>query len=109
LCRVAFKTGLLGAIKTGRVKTLGYEQHDGSSFGIRGLAEVAGFPVGAEAAQDVGAWRGGDGEALVADGDAGVLAPDVGPPQAGWRGVDDGALLGQRLLVAAWGVWPSSR
>lgn len=54
-----------------------------------------------EAAGDRGAAGAFDAEALGADGDAligadfglGTLAPDVGPPRAGWGGTQDGALL----------------
>ena len=41
-----------------------------------------------------------DGDfAIVADPDAGLLAPDVGPPRTLGDGADDGALLGEGLLL----------
>ena len=41
-----------------------------------------------------------DGDfAVVADADAGLLAPDVGPPQALRDGPDHGAFFGAGLLV----------
>jgi len=43
---------------------------------------------------------GGDGDlAIVANADAGLLAPDEGPPGAGRDGADDGVLLGEGLVV----------
>jgi len=87
------------------------EQDDGFGLGIRGVTEVVEVAVGAEAADDGGAWRCGDGVALVADRNlavvadahAGSLAPDVGPPRALRRGTDHGSLLGEGLLVGGMG------
>jgi hypothetical protein len=87
------------------------EQDDGFGFGIGGLTEVIDVPIGAEAADDGGAWRCGEGVPLVADGDfavvadadAGLLAPDVRPPRTVGGGTKDGALLGQGLLVGGVG------
>ena len=66
------------------------EQDDGFGVGVWGMAEVVDVAIGAEAADDVGAgWGvngvalGADGDfAVVADADAGLLAPDIGPPGA---------------------------
>jgi len=45
-----------------------------------------------------------DGDfAVVADADAGSLAPDAGPPRALRRGTDHGALFGEGLLVGGMG------
>ena len=41
--------------------------------------------------------------AVVADADAGLLAPDVGPPRAGGSGTDDGAFFCEGLLVGGMG------
>jgi hypothetical protein len=39
-----------------------------------------------------------DGDfAVVADADAGLLAPDVGPPRADGNGTDDGTFFGEGL------------
>ena len=67
--------------------------------------------IWAEAAQDGGAgWGvnglalGSDGDfAVVADADAGLLAPDVGPPRALGSGTDDRAVFGAGLLVGGVG------
>lgn len=40
---------------------------------------------------------------VVADADAGLLAPEVGPPRALGRGTDDGAFVGEGLLVGGLG------
>ena len=47
---------------------------------------------------------GTDGDlAVVADADAGLLAPDIGPPRALRDGADHGALFGEGLLVGGVG------
>jgi hypothetical protein len=47
---------------------------------------------------------GTDGDfAIVADADAGLLAPDVGPPRAVWRVSDNGAFFCEGLLVGGMG------
>jgi hypothetical protein len=87
------------------------EQDDGFGFGIRGLPEVVEVTVRAEAADDGGTGRRSEGVALVADrdfavvpdADAGLLAPDVGPPRTRRDGTDQGALLGEGLLVGGMG------
>jgi len=83
------------------------EQDEGFGCGIGGMTEIVDVAVWTEAADDGGAWRRGDRAALVAhgdfaivaDADAGSLAPDVGPPRALRRGTDHGALVGQGLLA----------
>ena len=35
--------------------------------------------------------------AVIADADAGLLAPDIGPPGTGWGGTEDGTVLSQGL------------
>ena len=80
-------------------------------FWIWGGAEVVNVAIGAEAADDGGAGWGVNGLALgpagdfavVADADAGLLAPDVGPPRAGRGGADYGALFGAGWLVGGVG------
>ena len=65
------------------------EEDDGFGFWIGGVAEVIEVAVRAQAADDGGAWRSGDGQTLGADGDfpviadahAGLLAPNIGPPR----------------------------
>ena len=47
---------------------------------------------------------GADGDlAVVADADAGLLAPNVRPPRAVWCGSQDGAFFGEGLLVGGAG------
>ena len=87
------------------------EQDDGFGFLIGGVAEIEDVTVGSEATDDFGTWRGVHGQALGADGDfaviadtdAGLLAPDVGPPGAGWGGTEDGTVFSQSQ--GASGVW----
>ena len=69
--------------------------------------EVEDVAIGAQATDDMGARRGSDGVALgagghfavVADPDAGLLAPDEGPPGALGSGANDGAFFGDGLLL----------
>ncbi len=87
------------------------EQDDGLDFGIRGLPEVIDVTVRAQAADDGGTWRRSKGVALIADGDfavvadadAGVLAPNVGSPGTFRGGVNPRAFVGERLLVGGVG------
>ena len=87
------------------------EQDDGFGAWIRRVAEVVNVAIWAEAAQDGGAGWGVNGLALgtnrdfavVADADAGLLAPDVGPPRALGSGTDDRAVFGEGLLVGGVG------
>jgi len=83
------------------------EQDDGFGVLVWGVAEVVEVAIGAQAADDGGARWGLDGLALgadgdfavVADADAGLLAPDVGPPRTVRGGAEDGALFGEGLLL----------
>ena len=53
---------------------------------------------------------GADGDfAAIADTDGGLLAPEVRPPRALGRGADDGALVGEGLLVGGVRGCPSLR
>lgn len=87
------------------------EQNDGLGMGIGSLTQVIDVPLRAEAADDGGAWRCDDGVplvangdlAVVADADAGLLAPDVGLPETLGDGADDGAVFGEGLLVGGLG------
>jgi hypothetical protein len=75
------------------------QEDDGFGVGIRGVPEVVDVTIRAQATDDDGTGRGGEGVALVAhggfavvaDADAGLLAPDVGPPRALWSRTDDRA------------------
>ena len=79
------------------------EQDEGFGFGIGGVTEVIDVAIGAQAADDGGAgWSinglalGTDGDfAVVADPDAGLLAPDIGPPGTRRNGSQDGAFIGE--------------
>ena len=85
------------------------EQDDGFGFQVWGVTEVEDVAIGAEAADDRGSGRGGDGLPLGADGDfavvahahAGLLAPGEGPPRALGGGAHDGTFFGQRLLLGS--------
>ena len=87
------------------------EQDDGLGFGLGCVAEVKDVAIWTQAAADLGAWRGGDGQALSADWDFAVvtdpdrilLSPDKGPPGASWNWSQDGALVGEGLLPG--GLW----
>jgi hypothetical protein len=87
------------------------KQDDGFGIFVWGVAEVVDVTIGAETADDGGAGWGVNGLALGADGDfavvtdadAGLLAPDVGPPRAVGIGLEDGALFGEGLLVGGVG------
>jgi len=79
----------------------------GFGFLIWSGAEVIDVAIWAEATDDMGARRRGQGQALgaggdfavVSDADAGLLTPDIRPPRAVWGGANDGAFFGQGLLV----------
>ena len=70
------------------------------------MTEVVDVAIGAEAADDGGARRsiqglalGGDGDfAVVADADAGLLAPDKRPARTGGDGTQDGRFFKESLL-----------
>ena len=76
------------------------------------MAEVVNVAVRAEAAKHPGARWGINGEALGSDGDfaivsdpdMGALAPDKGPPWAGWNRTEDGAVFATGQLTSdGWG------
>jgi len=66
------------------------KQDNGFGLWVWGVMEVVNVAIWAKAANDEGTRWGGDDVPLVADGDfavvpeadAGLLAPDVGPPRA---------------------------
>ena len=81
------------------------EEDDGFGFWIGGVAEVIDVAIRAQAADDGGAWRclnglalgaGGD-FAVVADADAGLLAPGKRPPWTSRDGTQNGAFFGKGL------------
>jgi hypothetical protein len=75
------------------------------------VTEVVDVTIGSQAADDFGAgWGvygvalGADGDfAVVADADAGLLAPDVGPPGAVWSVSDNGAFFCEGFLMGGMG------
>jgi hypothetical protein len=83
------------------------QQHDGLGVGIGCLPEVIDVSIWAQAADHgrpgrhlEGVALGADGDfAVVADADAGVLAPDKRPPGAGRGGAEDGAFFSQGLVA----------
>lgn len=87
------------------------EQDDGFGCWLWGVPEVKEVAVGSEATNDVGAWGSVEGVALVgdrdfaviADANAGLLAPDVRPPRALGGGADDRAFLGEGLSLGGVG------
>ena len=87
------------------------EQDDGFGGFVWGVAEVVEVTIWAETADDGGAGWGVNGLALRADGDfavvtdadAGLLAPDVGPPGTVGIGPEDGTFFGEGLVVGGVG------
>ena len=88
------------------------EEDEGFGLWIWGLLEVIDVTVWAETTDDGGTWwglnglaLGADGDfAVVADADAGLLAPDKGPPRAIRDGAQDGTFCGLGLgLGRLWG------
>jgi len=87
------------------------EEDDGFGFWIWGVAEVVNVSIWEETADDGGARRSLNGMALgaggdfavVADADAGLLAPEVGPPRTGGYGPEDGSFFGESLLLSGLG------
>ena len=87
------------------------EEEDGFGFGIWGVTEVVDVTVWTKATGDGGTrWCsdgvtvGADGDfTVVADADAGLLAPDVGPPRTFGGGTDHGALFREGLLMGGVG------
>ena len=81
------------------------EEDDGFGLWIWGLLEVIDVAVWAETTDDGGTWRGCNGKALgaggdfavVADADAGLLAPDKRPPRTSRGGPQDGMFFGECL------------
>ena len=75
------------------------------------MTQVVDIAVGSEAADDVGARGGGqrmalgaDGNfAVIADADAGALAPDERPPGTGRSGTKNGALFSAGLSLGSVG------
>ena len=111
-CRVAVKAGKVSANKSGMgLKDWNMKQEDGFGVFVRGVTEVVDVAIGSQAADDFGAGWGVNGMALGADGDfavvsnadAGLLAPDVGPPGAVGSGADDGAFFCEGLLMGGLG------
>ena len=80
-------------------------EEDGVGLLIWGVLEVIAVAVWGETTDDDGTWRGGNGGALgaggdfavVADADAGLLAPDKRPRRTSRGGPQDGAFFGERL------------
>ena len=87
------------------------EQDDGFCVLFRGVTEVVNVSIWAQTAQDGGAgWSvnglalgaGGD-FAVITNADAGLLAPDVGPPWTVGIGAQDGSFFGEGLLLGGVG------
>ena len=87
------------------------EQHEGFVFWIGEMAEEIDVAIWTQAADDLGAWRGIDGQtlgvyrdfAIVTDADVVLLAPDKAPPRTRRDRSQDGVLIGEGLLPG--GVW----
>ena len=66
------------------------EQDDGFGYWIGGLVEKEDVTIRSQATDDFGTWWGVDGMtqggdrdfAIIADADASLLTPDIGPPGA---------------------------
>ena len=87
------------------------EQDDGFCVFVRGVTEIVNVAIWAETTDDGGAGWSVNGLALGADGDfavvpnadAGLLAPDVGPPRTVGIGAQDGSFFGAGLLLGGVG------
>ena len=87
------------------------EQAEGLGGWVRGVAEVVNVAVQAQTADDGGAGWGGHGVKLSTDWNLAVvahahgraLAPDEGPPRAGGRRAQDGAVFPYRLVPGGLG------
>ena len=81
------------------------KEDEGFGLWVWGLLEVIDVAVWAETTDDGGTWRGGNAVALgaggdfavVADSDAGLLAPNKRPPGTRRDGPQDGAFFGEGL------------
>ena len=81
------------------------EEDDGFGLWIGGLVEVIDVAVWAETTDDGGPKRSFNGLAVgacgdfavVADADAGLQAPDKGPPRTSRGGTEDGTFFGEGL------------
>ena len=97
--------------ETGILEDWAVQEHHGFGCGIGRLAEVIDVSVWAQAADHSGpGWHvqgvalGADGNfAVVADADAGALAPDKGPPRAGGRRSQHRAFFGEGLVAGGLG------
>lgn len=86
-------------------------EDDRFGFGIWGMTEVEDVSVRTQATDDGGTGCGVEGLALGADGDcaviadadAGLLAPDKGPPRTSGCGPEHGAFFGAGLLLGGVG------
>ena len=75
------------------------------------MEEIEDVAIGPQAADNFGAGWGVDGlaqgtdrdHAVIAYTDAGLLAPDIGPPGTGRGGTEDGMVLSQGLIEG--GLW----
>ena len=82
------------------------EQNDWFGLLVGGMAEVIDVAIWTQAADDLGAGWGIDGQALgadrdfavVTDPDGDLLAPNKGPPRTSWDWPQDGAFVGDGLL-----------
>ena len=91
--------------KVDGLKDWDVEEGDGFGLWVWGVLEVKDVAIRAQAANDGGTWRGINGVtlrtggdfAVVADADAGLLAPDKRPPGARRGGTEDGAFFGEGL------------
>lgn len=91
--------------KVDRLKDWDMEKRNGFIFWVWSVLEVIDVAVWAEAADDGGTRWGGNGMALgtnrdfaiVAAADAGLLAPDKGPPRTSRSGPKDGVFFGAGL------------
>lgn len=84
------------------------EKNQGFGLWVWGMLQEEDVAVVAEAADDFRSWRGIKGLsegadrhfAVVADTDAGLLAPDIRPPRALGSGTQDRAIFGQSLFAS---------
>ena len=108
------ETWVCGQKETADLEDGAVEEHSGLGFGIGVVSKEVDIAVGAQAPDNRSSGRridslalGGDRDpAVVADTDAGALAPDKGPPWTGGCRAEDGALFGQGLVAG--GLWGSA-
>ena len=90
-----------------RLKDGAVQENLGFEFLVWCVAEIKDVAIWAQAAEESGRRRrvnglalGTDGDfAIITDSDAGLLAPDIGPPRTRRNRPQNGVFLGERLMA----------